>query len=194
MLHDSVMIHSETHRVRLIHLYSFQIIHNLKAHSTSRGSRVNRNHKSSSRKIISTYPNAHLVVSLVPPFVMSATPSMWLSSTLAHILTKLEPNWLASRLLAGLLVVIGAVSQVEAGPQDGTLLVTWQPVLRPPASGPVTGYAVYADGKKVTDVDSPTGDHALIDIGKLIGLNPKCVTVSMAVWSLIWLCERYVSK
>ncbi|KAI5632354.1 variant SH3 domain-containing protein [Phthorimaea operculella] len=78
---------------------------------------------------------------------------------------------------AGLLVVIGAVWQVEAGPQDGTLLVTWQPVLRPPASGPVTGYAVYADGKKVTDVDSPTGDHALIDIGKLIGLNPKCVTV-----------------
>lgn len=75
--------------------------------------------------------------------------------------------------------MIGAVSQVEAGPQDGTLLVTWQPVLRPPASGPVTGYAVYADGKKVTDVDSPTGDHALIDIGKLIGLNPKCVTVSM---------------
>ncbi|XP_072934285.1 RIMS-binding protein 2 isoform X2 [Epargyreus clarus] len=66
---------------------------------------------------------------------------------------------------------------VEAGPQDGTLLVTWQPVLRPPASGPVTGYAVYADGKKVTDVDSPTGDHALIDIGKLIGLNPKSVTV-----------------
>lgn len=91
-------------------------------------------------------------------------------------------------------MVIGAVSQVEAGPQDGTLLVTWQPVLRPPASGPVTGYAVYADGKKVTDVDSPTGDHALIDIGKLIGLNPKCVTVSMAVWSLIWLCERYVSN
>ncbi|VVC97863.1 unnamed protein product [Leptidea sinapis] len=66
---------------------------------------------------------------------------------------------------------------VEAGPQDGTLLVTWQPVLRPPASGPVTGYAVYADGKKVTDVDSPTGDHALVDIGKLLGLNPKCVTV-----------------
>lgn len=91
-------------------------------------------------------------------------------------------------------MVIGAVSQVEAGPQDGTLLVTWQPVLRPPASGPVTGYAVYADGKKVTDVDSPTGDHALIDIGKLIGLNPKCVTVSIAVWSLIWLCERYVSN
>lgn len=87
--------------------------------------------------------------------------------------------------------------QVEAGPQDGTLLVTWTPVIRPPSSGPVTGYAVYADGKKVchsngsgfiqlsvlmcelqvTDVDSPTGDHALIDIGKLVGLNPRAVTV-----------------
>lgn len=66
---------------------------------------------------------------------------------------------------------------MEAGPQDGTLLVTWQPVTRPPSSGPVTGYAVYADGKKVTDVDSPTGDHALIDIGKLVGLNPRAVTV-----------------
>lgn len=41
----------------------------------------------------------------------------------------------------------------------------------------MTGYAVYADGKKVTDVDSPTGDHALIDISKLLGLNPKHVTV-----------------
>lgn len=58
-------------------------------------------------------------------------------------------------------------------------MVTWQPVSRPPAgaSGPVTGYAVYADGKKVTDVDSPTGDHALIDITKLVGINPQAVTV-----------------
>jgi RIMS-binding protein 2 len=49
--------------------------------------------------------------------------------------------------------------QVEAGPQDGTLLVTWLPVgLNASTNGaPVTGYAVYADGKKVTDVDSPTG-------------------------------------
>ncbi|XP_046474097.1 uncharacterized protein Rbp isoform X7 [Neodiprion pinetum] len=65
--------------------------------------------------------------------------------------------------------------QVEAGPQDGTLLVTWQPVALNGSA--VTGYAVYADGKKVTDVDSPTGDHALIDIHKLMGLNPKHVTV-----------------
>lgn len=26
-------------------------------------------------------------------------------------------------------------------------------------------------------MDSPTGDHALIDIGKLVGLNPRAVTV-----------------
>ncbi|XP_076641762.1 RIMS binding protein isoform X6 [Halictus rubicundus] len=65
--------------------------------------------------------------------------------------------------------------QVEAGPQDGTLLVTWQPVALNGSA--VTGYAVYADGKKVTDVDSPTGDHALVDIHKLMGLNPKHITV-----------------
>jgi len=46
--------------------------------------------------------------------------------------------------------------QVEPGPQDGTLLVTWMPVCLGEVSV-VTGYAVYADGKKVTDVDSPTG-------------------------------------
>lgn len=49
--------------------------------------------------------------------------------------------------------------QVEPGPQDGTLLVTWLPVTAnaTASSTNVTGYAVYADGKKVTDVDSPTG-------------------------------------
>ncbi len=52
--------------------------------------------------------------------------------------------------------------QVELGPQDGTLLVTWIPVSAENANGaPVTGYAVYADGKKVTDIDSPTGEEAL---------------------------------
>jgi RIMS-binding protein 2 len=51
--------------------------------------------------------------------------------------------------------------QVEAGPQDGTLLVTWLPVTTtlsdPSNRGHITGYAVYADGKKVSDIDSPTG-------------------------------------
>ncbi|XP_046682775.1 RIMS-binding protein 2 isoform X2 [Homalodisca vitripennis] len=69
--------------------------------------------------------------------------------------------------------------QVEPGPQDGTLLVTWQPATptSTATNSLITGYAVYADGKKVTDVDSPTGDHALIDINKLLSLNPKQVTV-----------------
>lgn len=51
---------------------------------------------------------------------------------------------------------------VEPGPQDGSLLVTWLPVTINSTGGtsngaPVTGYAVYADGKKVTEVESPTG-------------------------------------
>ena len=52
--------------------------------------------------------------------------------------------------------------QVEMGPQDGSLLVTWLPVTIDSSGGKsngatVTGYAVYADGKKVTEVESPTG-------------------------------------
>lgn len=53
--------------------------------------------------------------------------------------------------------------RVDGGPQDGTLLVTWIPVPTQPAGAanskqmaPVTGYAVFADGKRVTDVDSPS--------------------------------------
>ena len=52
--------------------------------------------------------------------------------------------------------------RVDPGPQDGTVLVTWIPVtLNVTAGGkdktsPVTGYAVFADGKRVTDVDSPS--------------------------------------
>ena len=52
--------------------------------------------------------------------------------------------------------------RVDPGPQDGTVLVTWIPVtLNVTAQGkektsPVTGYAVFADGKRVTDVDSPS--------------------------------------
>lgn len=53
--------------------------------------------------------------------------------------------------------------QVESGPQDGTLLVTWLPVTTtlsdPSNRGHITGYAVYADGKKVSDIDSPTGKN-----------------------------------
>ncbi len=49
--------------------------------------------------------------------------------------------------------------QVELGPQDGSLLVTWLPVTINSQSGksngvPVTGYVVYADGRKITEVDN----------------------------------------
>jgi len=54
--------------------------------------------------------------------------------------------------------------RVDGGPQDGTILVTWIPVtlntgMITMKQVPVTGYAVFADGKRVTDVDSPTSNH-----------------------------------
>jgi len=60
--------------------------------------------------------------------------------------------------------------QVEAGPQRGTLLVTWTPV---PDKKPVdeeaaaliraiTGYAVYVDGTMVKQLDSPTGQCSVV--------------------------------
>ncbi len=56
--------------------------------------------------------------------------------------------------------------QVEPGPQDGTLLVTWLPVTinnRGTSNGaPVTGYAVYAGERKISEIDSPTGIYAYI--------------------------------
>ena len=65
--------------------------------------------------------------------------------------------------------------RVDGGPQDGTILVTWIPVTICPTSAqrvvPVTGYAVFADGKRVTDVDSPSSDHALVDLGRFLKHN-----------------------
>ena len=53
--------------------------------------------------------------------------------------------------------------RVDSGPQDGTILVTWIPVTlntqhKTTKTAPVTGYAVFADGKRVTDVDSPSSE------------------------------------
>ncbi|GFR28038.1 RIMS-binding protein 2 [Trichonephila clavata] len=71
--------------------------------------------------------------------------------------------------------------QIEPGPQDGTLLVTWLPVTinnRGTSNGaPVTGYAVYTGDRKVSEVDSPTGDHALLDMMNLAPLKKRAVTV-----------------
>ena len=71
--------------------------------------------------------------------------------------------------------------RVDGGPQDGTILVTWIPVTLNTVTArhvvPVTGYAVFADGKRVTDVDSPSSDHALVDLGCIGHFNPKLITV-----------------
>ena len=54
--------------------------------------------------------------------------------------------------------------QVESGPQEGTLLVTWLPItlnqFGTSNNCPVTGYAVFAGHKKLAEIDSPTGDDA----------------------------------
>ena len=56
--------------------------------------------------------------------------------------------------------------QVEVGPQDGTLLVTWLPVTITTAGTSngclVTGYSLYIDGHRIKDVTSPTGDHIIL--------------------------------
>ena len=59
------------------------------------------------------------------------------------------------------------------------MLVTWLPVAINSQSGKSNGVpvTVYADGRKVTEVDSPTGDHALLDISSFMGLQAKHVTV-----------------
>ncbi|XP_075584877.1 RIMS binding protein isoform X2 [Dermatophagoides farinae] len=71
--------------------------------------------------------------------------------------------------------------QVEAGPQEGTLLVTWLPItlnqFGTSNNCPVTGYAVFAGHKKLAEIDSPTGDHALLDIASLEHLHKKLITV-----------------
>ena len=55
--------------------------------------------------------------------------------------------------------------RVDGGPQDGTILVTWIPSAGTHSvvgkQAPVTGYAVFADGKRVTDVDSPSSKNIL---------------------------------
>ena len=51
--------------------------------------------------------------------------------------------------------------QIEVGPQEGTLLVTWLPVTITNAGlsngAVVTGYAIYGDGTCFKQVPDPTG-------------------------------------
>ena len=56
--------------------------------------------------------------------------------------------------------------QVEAGPQDGSLLVTWLPVTINTSGtsngASVTGYVVFTDGHRVKEILSPTGRAKVI--------------------------------
>ena len=72
--------------------------------------------------------------------------------------------------------------RVDPGPQDGTVLVTWIPVtLNVTAGGkektsPVTGYAVFAGGKRVTDGDSPSSKLSLTVCAKIdIDIRLCCI-------------------
>ena len=70
--------------------------------------------------------------------------------------------------------------QCEPGPQDGTLLITWTPVTsqpKPPSRAAVSGYLVYADGRKVAEVNTPTGDHVLLRLSEFIDDPPLFITV-----------------
>ena len=74
--------------------------------------------------------------------------------------------------------------QVEVGPQDGTLLVTWLPVTITTAGTSngclVTGYSVYIDGHRIKDLTSPTGDHVVLGWKDVVDVasDPRQVRVT----------------
>ena len=67
--------------------------------------------------------------------------------------------------------------QVTKGPEEGTLTVSWLPVTINPSGtsngAPVLGYNIYADGCKVSEVNSGTADQAVIEV------EPSASTVTM---------------
>ena len=66
--------------------------------------------------------------------------------------------------------------QVELGPQDGTLLITWLPVTITTAGTSngcvVTGYTVYVDGHRTKTLMSPTGDHVVLEWRDIVHSTP----------------------
>ncbi|XP_061231716.1 peripheral-type benzodiazepine receptor-associated protein 1 isoform X6 [Neopsephotus bourkii] len=77
--------------------------------------------------------------------------------------------------------------QVEAGPSPGILVISWLPVTIDAEGSSngvrVTGYAVYADGKKVIEVTSPTAGSVLVDLSQL-QMFQVCREVSVRTMSL----------
>ncbi|XP_070204810.1 RIMS-binding protein 2-like [Littorina saxatilis] len=74
--------------------------------------------------------------------------------------------------------------QVEAGPREGTLLLTWLPVTINSSGfsngAVVTGYVVYADGRRIKEVKGPTNDHMVLSGDDFKGSVPKQLTVRTA--------------
>uniref|UniRef100_A0AC34Q5L0 Uncharacterized protein n=1 Tax=Panagrolaimus sp. JU765 TaxID=591449 RepID=A0AC34Q5L0_9BILA len=70
--------------------------------------------------------------------------------------------------------------QVEIGPQPGTLLVSWKPVVsqpRPPSRAAVHSYLVFADGRNIAQVPSATADHVLLRLADFADDPPIFITV-----------------
>ncbi|XP_064022254.1 peripheral-type benzodiazepine receptor-associated protein 1 isoform X8 [Pogoniulus pusillus] len=77
--------------------------------------------------------------------------------------------------------------QVEAGPSPGILVISWLPVTIDAEGSSngvrVTGYAVYADGRKAIEVTSPTAGSVLVDLSQL-QMFQVCREVSVRTMSL----------
>ncbi|XP_077996302.1 uncharacterized protein LOC144449607 isoform X2 [Glandiceps talaboti] len=71
--------------------------------------------------------------------------------------------------------------QVEEGPYDGSLLVTWLPVTITTSGtsngAVVTGYAVCVDEKEIAVVESPTADRAVVNVSKVKAASYRYLTV-----------------
>ncbi|XP_069134762.1 RIMS-binding protein 2-like [Argopecten irradians] len=71
--------------------------------------------------------------------------------------------------------------QVEVGPQEGTLLLTWLPVTIDPSGisngSFVKGYVVYADGRRTKEALGPTNDHIILSADDFLGFIPKQLLV-----------------
>ncbi|XP_019362529.1 PREDICTED: peripheral-type benzodiazepine receptor-associated protein 1 isoform X1 [Gavialis gangeticus] len=77
--------------------------------------------------------------------------------------------------------------QVELGPSPSILVISWLPVTIDAEGSSngvrVTGYAVYADGRKVMEVTSPTAGSVLVDLSQL-QMFQVCQEVSVRTMSV----------
>ncbi|KAL3858376.1 hypothetical protein ACJMK2_012967, partial [Sinanodonta woodiana] len=71
--------------------------------------------------------------------------------------------------------------QVEPGPQEGNLLLTWLPVTIDTSGfsngALVTGYVVFADGRRTKEAKGATNDHIVLGANDFQGFIPKVLMV-----------------